>query len=150
MTTIAYKDGVIAYDSRVTRGDLITDDDCDKCIERDGVRFFLSGALCDYEALVAAYFGVAPSGKVDASAIVLDDGNLMMVAIDDDDGLWKSPIKPDRPYAIGSGTPYAFAAMDMGASAEKAVEMAARRDTSTGGKIRTLRIDQYGQASSSN
>ena len=37
MTTIAYKDGVIAYDSRVTRGDLITDDDCDKCIERDGV-----------------------------------------------------------------------------------------------------------------
>ncbi|MNI98876.1 hypothetical protein D3C73_1578140 [compost metagenome] len=55
----------------------------------------------------------------------------------------------DRPYAIGSGTPYAFAAMDMGASAEKAVEMAARRDTSTGGTIRTLRIDQHGQANTS-
>lgn len=149
MTTIAYKDGVIAYDSRVTRGDLITDDDCDKCIERDGVKFFMSGALCDYDALVGAYFGTAPSGKVDASAIVVDGGKLLMVAVDDDTGLWKSPIKPDRPYAIGSGTPYAFAAMDMGASAEKAVEMAARRDTSTGGTIRTLRIDQHGQATTS-
>lgn len=99
MTTIAYKDGVIAYDSRVTRGDLITDDDCDKCIERDGVKFFMSGALCDYDALVGAYFGTAPSGKVDASAIVVDAGKLMMVAVDDDTGLWKSPIKPDRPYA---------------------------------------------------
>ncbi len=27
MTTIAYKDGVIAYDSQVTRGDVITYDD---------------------------------------------------------------------------------------------------------------------------
>ncbi|MCE1010273.1 proteasome subunit beta [Pseudomonas monteilii] len=149
MTTIAYKDGVIAYDSRVTRGDLITDDDCDKCIERDGVKFFLTGAVCDYDALVGAYFGTSPSGKVDASAIVLHDGNLMMVAVDDDTGLWKSPLKADRPYAIGSGTPYAFAAMDMGASAEKAVEMAARRDTSTGGRVRTQRVDQHGAASSS-
>lgn len=140
MTTIAYKDGVIAYDSRITRGDLIIDDDYDKCIERDGVKFFMSGATCDYDALVSAYFGTAPSGKVDASAIVLDSGNLMMVAVDDDTGLWKSLLKPDRPYAIGSGTPYAFAAMDMGASAEKAVEMAGRRDTGTGGKVRTLRI----------
>ena len=30
MTTIAYKDGVIAYDSRTTRGTVISDDDCEK------------------------------------------------------------------------------------------------------------------------
>ncbi|MNE69347.1 hypothetical protein D3C80_1650660 [compost metagenome] len=73
----------------------------------------------------------------------------MMVSVDDATGLWKSPVLLDRPYAIGSGTPYAFAAMDMGASAEKAVEMAARRDISTGGRVRTLRVDQHGAASSS-
>ncbi|HBP4991375.1 TPA: proteasome subunit beta [Pseudomonas aeruginosa] len=140
MTTIAYKDGVIAYDSRITRGNLITDDDYDKCIERDGVKFFLSGPTCDYDTLVGAYFGALPSGKVCAFAIVLDADRLMLIAVDDDTGLWRSPIQADRPYAIGSGAPYAFAAMDMGASAEMAVEMAARRDTSTGGKVRTLRI----------
>lgn len=140
MTTIAYKDGVIAYDSQITRGDVITYDDYEKCIEQAGVKFFCCGTVSDYQRLVDAYFGAKPDGNIDATALVLDGDSLMMVAVDDATGLWKSPVMRDRPYAIGSGTPYAFAAMDMGASAEKAVEMAARRDTSTGGKVRTLRI----------
>ncbi|MCE1053401.1 proteasome subunit beta [Pseudomonas alloputida] len=142
MTTIAYKDGVIAYDSQITRGDVITYDDYDKCIEQGGVKFFCSGAVPDFQRLVDAYFGAKPDGNIDATALVLDGESLMMVAVDDATGLWKSPILRDRPYAIGSGTPYAFAAMDMGASAEEAVEMAARRDTSTGGKIRSMRIGE--------
>ncbi|MDU9394549.1 MULTISPECIES: proteasome subunit beta [Pseudomonas] len=140
MTTIAYKDGIIAYDSQITRGDVITYDDYEKCLERDGVKFICSGAVPDFARLVDAYFGGTPEGSIDVTAMVLDGEQLMMVAVDDNTGLWKSPIMLDRPYAIGSGTPYAFAAMDMGASAEKAVEMAAKRDTSTGGKIRTLRV----------
>jgi len=138
MTTIAYKDGVIAYDSQVTRGDVITYDDYEKCLERNGVKFFCSGAVSDYQRLVDTYFGAKPEGNVDVSAIVLDGEQLMLVAVDDVTGLWKSPIMLDRPYAIGSGTPYAFAAMDMGATAYQAVEMAAKRDTSTGGTIRTV------------
>ena len=146
MTTIAYKDGVIAYDSQITRGDVITYDDYEKCIEQAGVKFFCSGAVPDFQRLVDAYFGAKPDGNIDATALVLDGESLMMVAVDDATGLWKSPLLRDRPYAIGSGTPYAFAAMDMGASAEKAVEMAARRDTSTGGRVRTMRVDQHGTA----
>jgi hypothetical protein len=142
MTTIAYKDGVIAYDSQIARGDVITYDDYEKCIEQGGVKFFCSGAVPDFQRLVDAYFGAKPDGNIDATALVLDGESLMMVAVDDATGLWKSPVLRDRPYAIGSGTPYAFAAMDMGASAEKAVEMAARRDTSTGGKIRSMRIGE--------
>ncbi|MOA55862.1 hypothetical protein D3C78_1797360 [compost metagenome] len=46
----------------------------------------------------------------------------------------------DQPYAIGSGLAYALGAMDMGADAERAVQAAAKRDTATGGRIRTLRI----------
>ena len=153
MTTIAYKDGVIAYDSQVTRGDVITYDDYEKCLERNGVKFFCSGAVSDYQKLVDVYFGAKPEGSIDVSAIVLDGESLMLVAVDSDTGLWKSPIMLDRPYAIGSGTPYAFAAMDMGATAYQAVEMAARRDTSTGGMIRTVAIGEVktdGSAASTN
>ena len=142
MTTIAYKDGVIAYDSQVTRGDIITDDAYEKCIELKGVKFFCSGAISDHQRLVDVYFGAKPEGNIDASALVLDGESLMMVAVDDATGLWKSPILLDRVYAIGSGSPFAFAAMDMGANAYKAVEMAAKRDTSTGGKIRTVIINE--------
>lgn len=148
MTTIAYKDGVIAYDSQITRGDVITYDDYEKCIEQGGVKFFCSGAVPDFQRLVDAYFGAKQDGNIDATALVLDGESLMMVAVDDATGLWKSPVLLDRPYAIGSGTPYAYAAMDMGASAEKAVEMAARRDTGTGGRVRTMRVYQHGAASS--
>lgn len=47
MTTIAYKDGVIAYDSQITRGNTITYDDYEKCVERNGVRLICSGAVSD-------------------------------------------------------------------------------------------------------
>ncbi|MFJ3486561.1 proteasome subunit beta [Pseudomonas sp. NPDC090202] len=140
MTTIACKDGVIAYDSQITRGDVITYDDFEKCLERDGVKFFCSGTVSDYQRLVDVYFGVKPEGSIDVSALVLDGGKLMSVAVDDASGLWKAPVMMDRTYAIGSGTPYAFAAMDMGATAVQAVEAAAKRDTSTGGTIRTVVI----------
>ncbi|AZP72787.1 proteasome subunit beta [Pseudomonas poae] len=142
MTTIAYKDGVIAYDSQVTRGDVITYDDYEKCTEQKGVKFFCSGTVADHQRLIDAYFGAKPEGNIDAVALVLNNGQLSLVAVDDTTGIWASPVALDRPYAIGSGTAFAFAAMDMGASAYKAVEIAARRDTNTGGAIRTLIIDE--------
>jgi len=142
MTTIAYKDGVIAYDSQITRGDVIVYDDYEKCLERNGVKFFCSGSTPDFERMIDVYFGAKPEGSINVTAFVLDGGRLMLSAVDSDTGLWKSPIMRDRPYAIGSGEPYAFAAMDMGATAYQAVEMAAKRDTSTGGTIRTVIIDE--------
>ncbi|SFV12700.1 proteasome subunit beta [Pseudomonas sp. OV546] len=142
MTTIAYKDGVIAYDSQVTRGDIITDDAYEKCIEQKGVKFFCAGPVSDHQRLVDVYFGAKPEGNIDASALVADGESLMHVAVDETTGLWKTPILHARIYAIGSGSPFAFAAMDMGASAYQAIEMAAKRDTNTGGTIRTVIIDQ--------
>lgn len=140
MTTIAYRDGVIAYDSQVTRGDLITSDDFDKCLTQKGVQFFCAGAIADRQRLIDAYFGGKPEANIDASALVFDKGDLMMVAVDDSTGLWKSPIPLDRPYALGSGSAFAFTAMDMGCDAVQAVRMAAKRDTSTGGKIRRFKF----------
>lgn len=44
------------------------------------------------------------------------------------------------PAAAGSGSVFAIGAMDAGASAREAVEIAIRRDLSTGGKVRWMRI----------
>lgn len=141
MTTIAYKDGVIAYDSRQTRNGAIVSDDAPKCQVVDEVSFFLSGAVCDEKALIAAYFGTPSSVPVECSGYAVDGGNLMMVGHDDKTGIWKQELDLSNPDAIGSGAAYALAAMDMGASAEDAVRAAMKRDIYTGGKIRTLQVE---------
>ncbi|GGU79148.1 proteasome subunit beta [Pseudomonas laurentiana] len=140
MTTIAYKDGVIAYDSRQTRSGSIVSDDCQKLTVVDGVSFFLSGAVCDEKALIAAYFGTPSAAPVECSGYAVDGGKLLMVGYDDKTGIWKQELDPANPDAIGSGSAYALAAMDMGASAEGAVRAAMKRDIYTGGTIRTMTI----------
>lgn len=141
VTTIAYKGGVIACDGRITSGSLIEDDDREKMIEREGARFFLTGATADYDMLISAYLGerVLPH-PVDACSLVFRNGALTCVGVDEDLRVWEAPVPLDKPYAMGSGRTYALTAMDMGATAYQAVEMAAKRDTSTGGTIRTYEI----------
>lgn len=140
MTTIAYKDGVIAYDTRQVRGGAIVSDDCSKCQVVDGVSFFLAGAVCDEKALIAAYFGTPSSVPIECSGYAVDGAMLLMVGHDDRTGVWKQELDPANPDAIGSGSAYALAAMDMGASAEEAVRAAMKRDIYTGGKVRTIRV----------
>lgn len=145
MTTIAYKDGVIAYDSRQTRGGAIISDDCLKREVVDGVSFFLSGAVCDEKALIAAYFGTPSKYPVECSGYVIDGGKLMLVGHDDKTGIWKQPLDLSNPDAIGSGSAYALAAMDMGASSEDAVRAAMKRDIYTGGKVRTVNVGRLAE-----
>ena len=140
MTTIAYKDGVIAYDSRQTRNSAIVSDNAPKCQVVDGVSFFLSGAVCDEKVLIAAYFGTASPVLVECSGYVVDGGKLLMVGHDDKTGIWKQELELTNPDAIGRGAAYALAAMDMGASAEGAVRAAMKRDIYTGGEIRLFRL----------
>lgn len=139
MTTIAYKDGVIAYDSRITRDTEIVYDDFQKCHEEKGVKFIFAGKTSHYPRLVAAYFGATEARDLQCSAIVVDADGLWYAGNDAEDGFWKSPLIGDKPYAIGSGGVHALTAMDMGATAAEAVEMAKKRDTCTGGLVRTLK-----------
>lgn len=54
---------------------------------------------------------------------------------------WLRRVRVTEPFcAIGSGRDFALGAMAAGASAKKAVEIAARFDPSTGGGIDTLRV----------
>lgn len=144
MTTIAYKDGVIAYDSRCTRGTTILDDDANKLYAVKGVSFLCTGANCDFPALINAFFGGETSGAVEASALAWDGSALWLVGHDDKTGGWKDALELDRPYAIGSGSAHALTAMDMGATAADAIRMAKKRDTCTGGRVRKLVISREG------
>lgn len=136
MTTIAYKDGVIAYDSRQTRSGSIVTDSCEKGRVVNGASFFLCGAVCDEDALIAAYFGTPSKVPVECSGFAVQDGKLMLLGHDENTGIWKQVLDLRECDAIGSGAAHALTAMDMGASAEKAVAMAAKRDLYTGGAIR--------------
>ena len=140
MTTIAYKDGVIAYDSRVTDNGRIADDDCDKKLVVNGVSFFITGCFTDAEKLIDVYFDRKPHRYVDCRAIVLDDGELSECGVAPKGGFWKYKMRLDNPAAIGSGADFAMAAMTLGHSAEQAVELAAKLDSCTGGRIRYWRL----------
>jgi 20S proteasome alpha/beta subunit len=142
MTTIAYKDGVIAFDSRSTRHNTIVDDDCNKCYIRDGVRFFLCGMPAEQEELVGEYFGEESKDDYESHAIVVDGGKLMHFGKTENEGIWKHQLDKSKPYSIGSGEDHAITAMDCGLSAREAVKMAMKRDTGTGGKIRVFKVRQ--------
>lgn len=143
MTTIAYKDGVIAYDSRITLGTIIETDTYEKLVEREGVKFVLTGATADFSRLIECFFG-AKHRNVDCSAIAFDGQAIWCLGHNNRDGFWKTPLSHSSVYAMGSGMPHALTAMDMGATAAEAIEMAKKRDTCTGGTVRTVVIRKEG------
>lgn len=138
MTTICYKDGIIAYDSQVTAGQTIVDYSCDKRKVVDGVSFFITGKPAHFNRLIDSYFGKGVDfDNLDLEAIVYD-GKLWLVSIVNE----KYHIEHigSKPYAIGSGQDHAWTAMDLGCSAKEAVKMAILRDTGTGGRVRQFKV----------
>lgn len=139
MTTVAYKDNVIAFDSLYTANGLITESNGNKKITVNGVTFVFAGAQSDQGEIVKAYFNEPYSLKADMSALIDDNGTVYRAAICNDDGFWKINIS-GKIYAIGCGRDHAFTAMDLGLTAAEAVKMAAKRDVYTGGRIRMHRV----------
>jgi len=139
MTTIAYHENIIAVDSRATTNGVITDDNSNKIIKKNGVVFIVSGALSDFDEIVKAYNGEPYDKNADASAFVDDGGTVYLAGICKDDGFWKLDIT-DRSYAIGSGADHAWTALDLECNAVEAVKMAIKRNIYTGGKIRTHKV----------
>ena len=138
MTTIAYKDNIIAFDSRATRGNMVADDDCIKRASSNGVEFFFSGCLADVDHLIKGYFERVPVDKsADICALIVCNGVVFKGGIDKGIYWGQHAHKVD---AIGSGSSHALTAMDCGLSAKDAVKMAMKRDTCTGGKIRTYKV----------
>jgi hypothetical protein len=147
VTTVAFRDGVMAADS------LGTDEMIGKCrlqkIRRVKVKGkeHLIGVCGHFEAslLFAEWYG-SRSDKIFDRITRFDKDSDFSVLI------WtgKKLFTADRMmlmyeahedyYAIGTGASYAITAMDCGKSAAQAVQMAMKRDINTGGRVVTARL----------
>lgn len=138
MTTIAYFQGIIAYDSRCIAGGSIVDHEYNKRIDIDGVKFFVTGTVADIERACMAYF-TDETFDTDVHYIAVDDGKVFLVHMNEE-RIYKTPESEKSVFAIGSGADHALTAMDCGLSAKEAIKKAAYRDTGTGGRVRTFRV----------
>jgi 20S proteasome alpha/beta subunit len=144
MTTIAFKDGIVAYESRITEGSLIADDNINKMTKVDGLTFFLCGDVAGEQALIRSYVTgeVTDEDAENATysmAWVVDGGIIYRLLIVDGE-LFTEPQRQGNIVAMGSGSHFALGAMDAGASAKEAVKIAIGRDVSSGGTIRTFKV----------
>ena len=145
MTTIAYKDGFVAYDSRESSreiGRIITDKH-EKKKTVDGVTFFLVGASADHDLLMESYFDVGmrlPVG-VEANALVVDKGIVYIYSHDGERG-YRTRLNEKAPHAFGSGEDVALGAMHSGKTAKEAVEIAKLVDVYTGGKVKVYKVGE--------
>lgn len=145
MTTLAYKNGIIAYDSYLTAGETIVDLNYDKHHKFNKYHFFLSGTTWLYPGFIDSFIAgenlVGPEKKGNVSGFVVCPNNFLWeAAIGTREMFWFEKVSLKVPRAFGTGDLHALTAMDMGASAREAVKMATKRDIYTGGKIRTFNI----------
>lgn len=139
MTTIAYKDGIIAYDSRSIRCDFIESDRTNKRHDYKDHIFFLSGVCSDFEKFMEATIRETSEQEHECGGLMVDpDGVLWKVG--GQEVLWRERQQLATHTAFGSGLPWAMAAMDFGHTAKQAVKYAMTRDPGTGGKVRTFRL----------
>lgn len=140
MTTIAYRDDVLAGDTQITCGGTI-DGWVQKVFRKGQLLYGATGASGPSNAfhswVEGGMVGDAPIMKVgDAEANgFLFPGNGRVAWRYND--TWTTHHAPY--FAYGSGAELALGAMIAGASAEEAVSAAALRDTNTGGAITVLR-----------
>lgn len=138
MTTIVYnhKDKEIAVDSRETRGTLIASDTTNKIQINGPYTFALSGCVNSINAVVESYPNKPRIDDTVYGFMVKNSICHWLVCTPES----METYQQNYNEAAGSGEAYALTALDMGATAKEAVEMAAKRDSMTGGKIRVIKV----------
>jgi hypothetical protein len=166
LTTIAYKDGIFAYDSQTTTGHLKKESE-PKVFRNGDLVFGITGHTrvnrllkwaelpqpetynpdFNSERWVNRTLVPAIRKELTAAGFENDDANLgktsYMIYVHDtcfyvSSNFCVSPIHTF--FAIGSGQEFAIAVMDLGQSAEKGVEVASRYDIYTGGPVNTFEV----------
>jgi hypothetical protein len=144
MTTIVYRAGILVGDGRETfvsdgESPMINRDDCVKIFRLpDGRLFGASRTSEDIERMhLKLMKGVEwPKLKTaDINAMIVDRKGRVWSC---EGRLW-TRVHGEY-YAVGSGSMFAFPALDAGADARKAVEIACKRDPFSGGKITMLAL----------
>lgn len=137
MTVIAYRDGVMAADSRVT-GNFVTTGI--KLYRKNSRIIGFAGDLHQALVFVDWYF----DNKQRKPDLANESDWYALVASSDGLEEWNHALRPvqimDRFYAIGSGAEIAMGAMEAGASAKRAAEIACKRADGCGLPVVTMRL----------
>lgn len=151
MTTIAYKDGIIAYDSRLTNADCIITDNYIKRHSLGGFEFFIAAVVPDQLEFMRSYVdGTKLDFLLEVSAFVVEGADVFQAFVSERNGIIrieKQPMEGQIADAIGSGWRFAKAFMSIGMSAAEAVEATKKLDCNTGGLVRTYKIGQLDEFS---
>lgn len=143
MTTIAYRDGVMAAES------LITADGMRAGVVRAKLARSPQGHIGGAAGTLGSNIQFAiwvEAGMPKSKAPQLDDDRFDALLVAPDGAMFYvcrrlTLCQFDAPFAaIGSGERYAMAAMEMGASAERAIDVAMKFDTDSGGDIAVMEL----------
>jgi len=137
MTTIAWRDGVIASDRQSINGKIPVR--CTKLFRTKEYAIGVAGSLSYGIAFVNWFQGdrsdECPLDEITAALVM----NLETGACEQ----WEAPgvgIPVEDDFeAIGSGAAVAIGAMEMGATAKEAIRIASKRDTGTGMGIQVIK-----------
>lgn len=147
MTTIAYRSGVVAADTRASYGSGLSPETCHKITlgKTHPVIYAIVGDVKTAQAAVRELeiTKVAPWDGGDTEDLDIDAGTDVYVFHADgriigfeDSHVWR---EIDAEFlAFGSGRPAALGALHMGADPVEAVRIAALVDPATGGRIQSL------------
>ena len=156
MTTIAVKDGIMVGDGRCSLGSTVIKDDMVKV-------FWINNHLMGGagRARSISTFAQWLQKHTDYTIVNQEVGDLVDLippVLQDDEEFTALVLTPDKqvlmydgnvalnlgqdvPASIGSGSVFALAAMDAGASAEEAVKIAMKRDVYSGGEITVVQLE---------
>lgn len=155
MTTIAYIGNVLAADSRASEEDTHVTD-CQKIFKLENGAYLGSAGDDDdrelQEILGASSPSKMPSRKKLAACemqfsgiLVFPNGRVFKIEIEHNEerqAFTGSVFEiKDKMCAVGSGASFAYGAMEAGATAQQAVEIACRRDINSALPVQSVSID---------
>lgn len=154
MTTIAYRNGVLAADSKINYGSfsngevnkihvITVPDDDGKCVRK--AMLVVAGAIWVSEPMIEWIESGANQEDI-PHCILHAAKDFSCLMVDDEGTLWEFNngyfLKCGVDYhAIGSGMMFALGAMAVGSEAPEAVAAAMKHDMATGGKITICTVD---------
>jgi ATP-dependent protease HslVU (ClpYQ) peptidase subunit len=156
MTTVTVKDNIVACDSQLTNGYTISSLDGEKVVKINGCIVAGAGSYAQIikfrqwftehsDVLIAQQDNPTvniplPQNLQEGDftgAVLYPEGDLYVY-----EGRTDVAIKFEQPWAMGSGSDFALAAMKAGKSAKGAVEVAIDLDVFSGGEVKTYELDE--------
>lgn len=139
MTTIAYnhKEGVVAFDSRLSAGGTIITDDYDKSFLIGDDIFIWTGAHHDVHKFKNNFPNFNDGENLDCRGILIRDEKAHLFTFEDGNYI---ECELEYSYCIGSGSDHAYTAIDFGATAEEAILASIKRDLYTGGQVNKISV----------